>query len=206
MAPELLRDGRSLTCESDVWAFGCVILEVGIVVYISIIERSCYLEVVSGERPFHAVPEEAKVILALHDGSPPPRPHNMPDLAWDLCQSCLSLEPRDRVSVTLIMDQLQAALATTKIRTIETLARTILSEDTGSPSQQLHSSHVLVDKVPFRKRLNGALHGEHESIILPSGEPPSDIPTGNVPLSALIERLTHPTYLCALPGIVHSFT
>ncbi|KZV87351.1 kinase-like protein, partial [Exidia glandulosa HHB12029] len=97
MAPELLRDSFRLTFASDIWAFGCVILEAS--------------TVMSGKRPFYTIAQETQVILALNAGKTPDRPPGVPDAMWRLSYACFSEIPQERPSVEALLPRLEGFLS-----------------------------------------------------------------------------------------------
>ncbi|KZV90652.1 kinase-like protein [Exidia glandulosa HHB12029] len=90
MARELfMRDDARHTTYSDIWAFGCVALEL-----------------ISGERPFCTISKDQQVIIALYRGDLPYRPQTVPDSMWRLMLECWTLEPTDRPSVHAILQRM----------------------------------------------------------------------------------------------------
>ncbi|KZV86628.1 kinase-like protein [Exidia glandulosa HHB12029] len=79
-APELFDDHGSHTKSSDMWAFGCVMIEL-----------------IALEVPYYTLKEERRVILALSKRQIPPRPPGITDDTWDLITDCFS-DPKIRPS------------------------------------------------------------------------------------------------------------
>lgn len=75
LAPELI-SLEPPTPASDVYALGITIYEV-----------------LAGRRPFFGTSEE---ILRQHQSSTPPRPPDLPDVAWSFVAACLAKDPRGR--------------------------------------------------------------------------------------------------------------
>lgn len=61
----------------------------------------------SGERPFAAVAEEAKVIITLYEKRTPPRPPRVPDALWQLSQTCFAMTLDDRPPAEAVLARLQ---------------------------------------------------------------------------------------------------
>ncbi|KZV79862.1 kinase-like protein [Exidia glandulosa HHB12029] len=78
MAPELFTDDDpSHTMFSDIWAFGCVALEL-----------------ISGQRPYCNISNDRQVIIALFQGQLPHRPADtVPDPLWKVMLDCWIVEP-----------------------------------------------------------------------------------------------------------------
>ncbi|KZV81821.1 kinase-like protein [Exidia glandulosa HHB12029] len=89
MAPELFKDDDARhTTYSDVWAFGCVVIEV-----------------LSGNLPYYPdIKSDPGVIIALSKNEPPKRPGAMSDEWWTIVSSCLDLNPAERPSVKGLLD------------------------------------------------------------------------------------------------------
>lgn len=67
-------------------------------------------QVASGERPFHTLIEEQKVIIALHDGQVPPRPPGVWDPLWNVSTACCALAAASRPRAEAISTRLGVLL------------------------------------------------------------------------------------------------
>ncbi|KZV95420.1 WD40 repeat-like protein [Exidia glandulosa HHB12029] len=82
MAPELiLEEGSQQTYASDMWACGCL-----------------FIEVWSAVRPYHTKTNDHQVIFALSRGELPARPTDMPDSVWTVVEACCILDVTCRPS------------------------------------------------------------------------------------------------------------
>lgn len=92
MAHELvIYDDAQLTRESDVWAFGCVLVEV-----------------LGGRVPFYEKTEAVQVILAISRGEIPSRPRGLHDRLWKLMLQCWRLVPSARPSAGNILEDIRS--------------------------------------------------------------------------------------------------
>lgn len=93
MSPELVADeNASYSAESDMWAYGCVLLEV-----------------LSGLLPYHDKRNDQAVIMAVAQGRHPARPHNVAvaeDL-WQIMLDCWRVDPHERPSVDTVLERVQ---------------------------------------------------------------------------------------------------
>ncbi|KZV94485.1 kinase-like protein, partial [Exidia glandulosa HHB12029] len=89
MAPELFAtDDARHTTYSDIWALGCVALEI-----------------LSGCIPFHTITTEQRVILAIDRHQLPSlsRPPRVPESLWNVMLECWTFEPTGRPCVTPLL-------------------------------------------------------------------------------------------------------
>jgi serine/threonine protein kinase len=72
---------RSVTVQSDVYSFGCIMLEI-----------------FSGQVPYHYLVREAQVLMELQNGNRPRRPNGecITDTLWDIINACWADKPNDR--------------------------------------------------------------------------------------------------------------
>ncbi|EJD40349.1 kinase-like protein, partial [Auricularia subglabra TFB-10046 SS5] len=90
MAPELLSDDNPRhTKASDVWAYGCLLVEV-----------------LSGKVPYHEKVNDVPVIIAIARGEHPSRPADTDDNMWELMLSCWALDASDRPPAEFIVQRL----------------------------------------------------------------------------------------------------
>ncbi|KZV78287.1 kinase-like protein [Exidia glandulosa HHB12029] len=95
MAPELFdEEGAAHTFASDIWATGCLLIEIQCAVL-----------------PYHTKISDQQVILALSQSELPPRPKDMPDALWRLVMQCCSAQPPARASLETILFHLQESHA-----------------------------------------------------------------------------------------------
>ncbi|KZV96571.1 kinase-like protein [Exidia glandulosa HHB12029] len=88
MAPELLCDDPVATPASDIWAYGCIMVEV-----------------FSGSRPYIDKASDNAVVLALSRRQMPSRPEGMSNACWKLARKCFEYNPSKRVpAVDIIRD------------------------------------------------------------------------------------------------------
>ncbi|KZW02406.1 kinase-like protein [Exidia glandulosa HHB12029] len=80
MAPELFKERPVLTQEADIWAMGCVIVEL-----------------VSLKIPYYTIREEPAVIIHIYNGGIPSQ-LNVPDELWEASARCFAIEPKRRPS------------------------------------------------------------------------------------------------------------
>ncbi|KZW01394.1 hypothetical protein EXIGLDRAFT_718513 [Exidia glandulosa HHB12029] len=93
MAPELLNDDEMVakpSRASDVWAFGCLVLEVQ-----------------SGLPPYCTKRNDLQVIISLSKGELPHRPPLMPDSLWNFVLECCCTCPALRLTTRLAMSRLK---------------------------------------------------------------------------------------------------
>lgn len=94
MAHEIvLYDDARLTRESDIWAFGCVLLEV-----------------LSGRVPYYEKTEAVQVILAISQGEIPTRPPGIHDRVWKFMLHCWQLVPSARPCAGCILGDIREFL------------------------------------------------------------------------------------------------
>ncbi|KZV99929.1 WD40 repeat-like protein [Exidia glandulosa HHB12029] len=93
MAPELFVEDRPRqTVASDIWACGCLFIEVN-----------------SGIHPYHTKDNDFQVIVALSKAELPPCPKTLSPILYALSQRCCMVLPGSRLSVGEITQQLQNA-------------------------------------------------------------------------------------------------
>ncbi|KZV99909.1 WD40 repeat-like protein [Exidia glandulosa HHB12029] len=96
MAPELILDDNARhSYESDIWACGCLIIEVQ-----------------STAPPYHHLKSDRHVILALSRNEIPLRPESMPDFLWLLVLVCCKIDPTERLPVSVLHALLEAEFYT----------------------------------------------------------------------------------------------
>ncbi|KZV95671.1 WD40 repeat-like protein [Exidia glandulosa HHB12029] len=90
MAPELcLVEGARHSYESDIWACGCL-----------------FIEVWSSQWPYHSKTNQQQFILALGAREGPARPSNMPDCIWSRVEECCNFMPSQRPIASRVMQSL----------------------------------------------------------------------------------------------------
>lgn len=91
MAYELAADDDAQpTAASDIWAFGCVMLEV-----------------LSGRMPFHDIESDEQVLAAVSCGQCPSRPPGIINRQWQLMLECWRLEPSSRPSAASLLQRVR---------------------------------------------------------------------------------------------------
>ncbi|KZV95676.1 kinase-like protein [Exidia glandulosa HHB12029] len=99
MAPELLLvDGAHHSYESDIWACGCL-----------------FIEVWSNVLPYHDKANNHQVLIALSRHEPPARPDDMPNIVWSLVQSCCVSETAGRASPSSLLDIIHVSLTMERV-------------------------------------------------------------------------------------------
>lgn len=111
MAPELL-EGKKLTIESDVWAYGMTILVSAFCIAVHRHEYPKREEIYTGKRPFCEITLDAEVLLKVVDGQHPPRPASalapaLTDEIWITCQNCWNTQPTLRPLMNGVLASLQ---------------------------------------------------------------------------------------------------
>lgn len=105
MAPELLNAGDAFqrTPESDVYAFGCVVLEVSPVFHPYRAQQLTHAQLYTQADPFADVQVDPLVVVKVNAGERPARPscarchgREMPDALWEVVQMCWGPYPSDR--------------------------------------------------------------------------------------------------------------
>ncbi|KZW01248.1 kinase-like protein [Exidia glandulosa HHB12029] len=91
MAPEIVDDTSPHSKASDIWACGCLVLEV-----------------LSGQVPYHTKPTTTSVILALARKERPPRPEGIDDTYWRFSQSCCAILPEERPSIGEVQSRMRS--------------------------------------------------------------------------------------------------
>ncbi|KZV94480.1 kinase-like protein [Exidia glandulosa HHB12029] len=92
MAPELFAsDDARPTAASDIWAYGCVIIEV-----------------VSGLMPYFTKSRNEQVIWALGRNELPARPNNVTDDQWAVALQCWEIQPSRRPSAAAVAERMRA--------------------------------------------------------------------------------------------------
>ncbi|KAG8903845.1 hypothetical protein FRB99_002660 [Tulasnella sp. 403] len=93
LSPESVEESIQYTLESDVWAWGCLALEI-----------------FTGLAPYHDVPAVGTVIVRIQRGDPPADVHNIdcPEHIRQLLLSCWERRPGDRLSATACLTKLNA--------------------------------------------------------------------------------------------------
>ena len=118
-APEILRGEKPHSKESDVFAFGMVMIEVGDLVFILVKSPDRFIKVFTGRVPFSdcaAVPAMVKIMT----GYRPERPIHpgFTDDLWTLAQRCWEVNPQDRPQVGSIIEQLSVFLQNQRENTL----------------------------------------------------------------------------------------
>ncbi|TDL28706.1 kinase-like protein [Rickenella mellea] len=96
MAPELFVEDNLVSKQSDIWAFGMVVLEV-----------------MTGEFPFCEIKGYPQVILAIHSNVRPARPgkeaveRGLTDDLWRLLQECWAQKPVDRPTAASVLKSIE---------------------------------------------------------------------------------------------------
>ncbi|KZW02499.1 kinase-like protein [Exidia glandulosa HHB12029] len=91
MSPELVADeDATYSTESDMWAYGCVMVEV-----------------LGGMLPYHDKRNDQAVIMAISQGRHPARPRNLADDLWKIMLDCWRVDPRERPSVDAVLERIQ---------------------------------------------------------------------------------------------------
>ncbi|KZV86650.1 kinase-like protein, partial [Exidia glandulosa HHB12029] len=86
MAPELfIEEEPRLTYASDMWAFGCLLIEVQ-----------------SGRLPYYNKANDQQVIIALSKHELPARSPDIPDLLWSIVLDCCTIDPHGRPEIAFI--------------------------------------------------------------------------------------------------------
>ena len=106
MARELFTSSEAnptVTCESDVWAFGMTILVCTCVrVAGSLSIDRDFQELFTSEHPYRELKNEVQVILTVHKCGIPERPDphcGLNDDLWNLCNDCWRKNPALRPSM-----------------------------------------------------------------------------------------------------------
>ncbi|KZV98448.1 kinase-like protein [Exidia glandulosa HHB12029] len=86
MAPELLAEGARATYLSDMWACGCLLIEIW-----------------SGSKPYPTFRSDQQVIMALNREEKPAHPSSFPDFIWSLIDRCCDFEPEIRPTPSNLM-------------------------------------------------------------------------------------------------------
>ncbi|EIN12091.1 kinase-like protein, partial [Punctularia strigosozonata HHB-11173 SS5] len=132
--PDRFGDGEfRRTRESDVYAFGCMCLEMYTL-----------------RPPFHEIPRDITVILRVLEGARPPRPsaeqghaRPLPDEMWILMQACWSTSPAERPTVKMIASSLQKLRSLAPTRVVRLLMTSLSSRNVPVPSVLEHlTSHL----------------------------------------------------------------
>ncbi|KAL0569149.1 Rho guanine nucleotide exchange factor [Marasmius crinis-equi] len=100
LARELLVGGVP-SKETDMYAYGCVCLEI----------------FTDGKQPFVEKPSDAAVILAVMEKKQPLRPEGIPDAMWTLMQSCWDANPASRPTAGQVVDEIIGMHAPKSINT-----------------------------------------------------------------------------------------
>lgn len=103
-APELMSRHRPSQA-SDVYAFGCVCIEVR---HVPVIARPIIIvlhQLFTGQVPFAEL-TEIHAALSIYNGAVPPRPERMPDGLWSLINACWHLDPDQRPTMKRIAEVL----------------------------------------------------------------------------------------------------
>lgn len=95
MAPELLEERSQRSPTTDIWACGCLILEL-----------------LSLSLPYHNFPNDALVIRSLLMKLAPSRPNGIPDELWELAEKCWCADPARRPEIAAVLNAIRDARAT----------------------------------------------------------------------------------------------
>ena len=114
MSPELLLgQTTSPSCQSDCYALGMVIYEVGVAPFTAIVFHLIHPQVLTGLRPFHHLGPFA-VVVAVQKGERPQRPPKPKSLGlsntlWELVRRCWDQSPEARPTAQQLLLYLQEA-------------------------------------------------------------------------------------------------
>jgi len=89
MAPELFVEKFQLTSASDVWAFGCLCVEL-----------------YTGKPPYPEIPHEAMVTRRVMDGDRPSRPFEMRESLWTIVNDCWGSKSQ-RITMSAVVERLK---------------------------------------------------------------------------------------------------
>jgi len=94
MAPELFDRTNSVGTEVDVWAFGCVLVEL-----------------FSGKRPWHYIPSSKSncICYEVFNKKPLPIPQTVPPEIREAVQECCNYNPSKRPNIQQVLDKLELA-------------------------------------------------------------------------------------------------
>lgn len=107
MAPELVdNDGHTHhSVQSDIWAYGCLFLEVSIAPLLDEYPQRATNQLQSELRPYYKI-NDLSVIVALAQRQLPKRPSDISDGSWRLVIQCCAIEPTSRPSLETFLAQL----------------------------------------------------------------------------------------------------
>ncbi|KZV98302.1 kinase-like protein [Exidia glandulosa HHB12029] len=91
MAPELFaEDGARHTTESDTWATGCL-----------------FLEVLSGQPPYHTKSSDLGVIIAISKNELPTRHPQVPESVWRVVKACCAVQATERPAIQHVLQRMR---------------------------------------------------------------------------------------------------
>lgn len=113
MSPERCKDDGHVSENSDVWAYGMVLLVIHLLEWETSAD-AYYQEVFSGMVPYADVKKDVQVFLKINNGDIPSRPQAhevhgiIDDDMWSLCLRCWDARPEARPSMEEVLASLRA--------------------------------------------------------------------------------------------------
>ncbi|KZV86664.1 WD40 repeat-like protein [Exidia glandulosa HHB12029] len=125
MAPELLEEGVCHSFATDIWACGCL-----------------FIEVWSDVKPYHTKRNDQQVFLAHARREGPDRPPDIPDMLWLIVEACCCIDTAKRTSISHVIMYIRGLLISQRVlptaassRSIEPVEREPLREITQQLSE-----------------------------------------------------------------------
>jgi serine/threonine protein kinase len=116
-APEIYRvtddeTTHSVTVQSDVYSFGCILLQVIPPTRCDHSDRQVIIQVLSGQVPYHYLVHEGQVLLELQNGNKPNRPTAgfITDTHWNIINACWADIPSERPSMEKVWKSIKHQL------------------------------------------------------------------------------------------------
>jgi len=103
----------SVTVQSDVYSFGCILLEVNPPTsYNYSPTLQVITQILSGQVPYHYLLREGQVLMELHNGKKPNRPTEVfiADTLWDIINTCWADTPNDRPTMEKVCKDIKHQL------------------------------------------------------------------------------------------------